>query len=95
MKEILVLAYGGSSHDSAAIPWLAERGADVVALTLDVGQDRDLGELRQRALACGAVRAHVIDARDEFAHDCVLPWLQAGRVDEQGLSSLARPLIAR
>ena len=90
-----MLAYGGSAHDSAAIPWLIEGGADVVALTLDIGQGRDTAELRQRALACGAIRAHVIDARDEFARDCVLPWVQAGRVDEEGLSVLACPLIAR
>ena len=96
MKQTILLAYAGTLDDSAAIAWLAERhGADVATLTLDVGQGREVEHVRARALACGAVRAHVIDAREEFARDCALPWLQAGAVDEAGFASLVRPLIAR
>lgn len=95
MTETIVLAYAGSLGDSAAVTWLIERhGADVVTLTLDVGQGREVEHVRARALACGAVRAHVIDAREEFARDCALPWLQAGALDESGFGQLVRPLIA-
>jgi argininosuccinate synthase len=96
MTETIVLAYAGSLDDSTAIAWLTERhGAEVVTLTLDVGQGREVEHVRARALACGAVRAHVIDAREEFARDCALPWLQAVALDESGFGLLVRPLIAR
>jgi argininosuccinate synthase len=96
MTETIVLAYAGSLSDSIAVAWLAERhGAEVVTLTLDVGQGSEVEHVRARALACGAVRAHVIDACEEFARDCALPWLQAGALDESGFGLLVRPLIAR
>ena len=96
MTQTILLAYAGSLDDSAAIAWLTERhDAAVATVTLDVGQGREVEHVRARALGCGAVRAHVIDAREEFARDCALPWLQAGALDEPGFASLVRPLIAR
>ena len=96
MKHTILLAYAGSLDDAAAVAWLAERhGAEVATLTLDVGQGREVEHVRARALAGGAVRAHVLDAREEFARDCALPWLQAGAADEAGFGSLVRPLVAR
>ncbi|HSC27702.1 MAG TPA: argininosuccinate synthase domain-containing protein [Vicinamibacterales bacterium] len=68
MKRV-VLAYNGGVETSAAIAWLAERYDEVVTVTLDLGQGRELTDVRQRALAAGAVRAHVLDAREEFASD--------------------------
>jgi len=78
LKPPIVLAYSGGFRSSVAIGWLADRhGADVVAVTLDVGQAADMVEIRDRALAAGAVRSHVIDARDEFVRDFVWPALRA------------------
>ncbi len=98
MKRI-VLAYSGGLDTSVAIPWLSEKyGAEIIAVTLDIGQGEELTNVRERALALGAVRAHVIDAREEFARDYVLPALQARAIYEDGYplaSALARPLIAR
>ena len=94
-KERIVLAYSGSLASSAAIAWLLERhGADVVALTVDVGQTEDLEEVRARALACGALRAHVVDVRDAFARDYVVPALAGAAVDAESWRRLADPLIA-
>jgi argininosuccinate synthase len=85
----IVFACSGSAGNLAAIPRLASAfGADVVALTLDVGQARELEGVRQAALAAGAVRAHVLDAREEFARHCIT----SSRDDH---SPDARPLIAR
>jgi argininosuccinate synthase len=98
MKSPVVLAYAGGIHASAAIPWITDTmGVEVVTVTLDVGQGHDLGELRARALACGAVRAHVIDARDEFARDVLFPLLATASIETsvRGLAALPRPLIAR
>lgn len=95
----IVLAYSGGLDTSVAIPWLAETySAEVVALVLDLGQGRELTDVRERALALGAVRCHVIDAREEFVRDFILPALQAGAMYEDGYplaTALGRPLIAR
>jgi argininosuccinate synthase len=97
MRRIL-LAHSGGLQTSAAIPWLAERyQAEVVVLTLDLGQGQELTAVRERALAAGAVRAHVIDAREEFVRDYILPALQAGAFADAPrplAPALGRALIA-
>jgi argininosuccinate synthase len=99
MMERIVLAYSGGLDTSVAIPWLAERyEAEVIAVTLDLGQGRELDKIRERALATGASRCHVLDVREEFARDYILPALQAGAIYEDRYplaTSLGRPLIAR
>ena len=96
----VVLAYSGGLDTSVAIGWLAERtGAEVVAVAVDVGQGgEDLETIRKRALACGAVEAVVVDARDEFAESYCLPALQANALYMDRyplLSALSRPLIVK
>jgi len=99
MAEKIVLAYSGGLDTSVAIPWLAERfDAEIIAVTMDLGQGRELDDVRERALAVGAKRAHVIDLREEFARDYILPALQAGAIYEGRYplaTALGRPLIAR
>jgi argininosuccinate synthase len=100
VKDRVVLAYSGGLDTSVAIGWLAEQtGAEVVAVALDVGQGgEDLDVIRERALACGAVEAVVVDAREEYAEQYCLPALQANALymDRYPLvSALSRPLIAR
>jgi argininosuccinate synthase len=94
-----VLAYSGGLDTSVAIPWLKEKyRADVIAVTLDVGQGRELYQIRERAMSTGAIRCHVLDVRDEFARDYILPALQADALYEQRYplaTALSRPLIAR
>jgi argininosuccinate synthase len=98
MKRI-VLAYSGSLETTAAIPWLSETyDAEVMTLTLDVGQGLDLAHIRERALAAGAVRAHVLDAREEFVRGYILPALHSGAFSpdrEFAGIALSRPLIGR
>lgn len=96
MTHRIVFACSGSPGNCAAIPWLAAKfGAEIVAMTLDVGQGRELEAVRQAALAAGAVRAHVLDVREEFARDCILGSLEDGRDAYPLGQALARPLIAR
>ena len=66
--ERIVLAYSGGLDTSVAIPWLSETyGAEVIAVTMDLGQGENLDFARERALATGATGAHVIDVREELA----------------------------
>ena len=100
MTEKVVLAYSGGLDTSVAIGWIAEQtGAEVVALAVDVGQGgEDLDTMRKRALACGAVAAEVVDARDEFAAGYCMPALLANALymDRYPLvSALSRPLIVK
>ncbi|HUF47359.1 MAG TPA: argininosuccinate synthase domain-containing protein [Vicinamibacterales bacterium] len=93
----VVLACGGGPETSA-IGWLSDTsGAEVVAVTMDLGQGLALEDIRERALAQGAVRAHVLDLRDSFARGHLLPALQAGALqdgDRPLVSALGRPLMA-
>ena len=99
MHSKIILAYSGGLDTSIAIPWLKEHyKADVIAVTLDLGQGRELNQIRERAMATGAIRCHVLDVRDEFARDYVLPALQAGALYEERYplaTALSRPLIAK
>ena len=94
----IVLAYSGSVATSAAIPWLMERyGAEVITVTVDVGQGAELTHIREQALAAGALRAHVIDARDEFVKRYALPALRSGAfADAAAFATVAQtlPLVA-
>jgi argininosuccinate synthase len=97
MRKI-VLGHCGETDTLAAIPALAKRyDASVVTLTVNIGQDGTSAGWRQHALDAGAIRAHVLDARDEFARDYILRALQAAAlgndVTAQG-SALYRALLA-
>ena len=65
-----------------AIPYLKDRtGKDVVAVSLDVGQGGEsLETIKNRALACGAVEAYVVDARNEFANEYCMKALKANAI---------------
>jgi len=97
--ERIVLAYSGGLDTSVAIPWLKEKyNAEIIAVTMDLGQGNELEEVRDRALATGAVRAHVLDVRDELVQDYILPALKADAIYEDRYpmaTSLGRPLIAQ
>ncbi|TME45054.1 MAG: argininosuccinate synthase, partial [Chloroflexi bacterium] len=82
-----------------AVRWLTEaRGFDVIAVTVDLGSQPKLEAIRARALAGGAVRAYVLDARQPFIERFCWPALKAGAL-YQGqyplATALGRPLIAQ
>lgn len=96
-KEKLILAYSGGLDTSVAIAWL-KKDYDVIAVCLDVGEGKDLEFIHDKALSIGAVESHVLDVKDEFAEDYVLPALQAHAYYEQKyplVSALSRPLISK
>ena len=98
--ERIVLAHAGGLDTVVTIPWLAETyRAEIIAVTVDLGQKKEwLEEARDRALATGAVRAHVVDVRDEFAREYLARGLKAGLFQDDPVATaetLARPLIAQ
>ncbi len=99
MPEKVVLAYSGGLDTSVAIKWIKENyGYDVVALTIDLGSERNLPEIRQRALDVGAVDAKISDGRDLFLKYFAFPALQAGAIYEKEYplaTAIGRPLIAK
>ena len=99
MTEKIVLAYSGGLDTSVAIRWLQEQyNAEVATLTMDLGGNVDLEAARLRALEIGAIRAEVMDAREEFVSEYVWPALQAGALYEGVYplaTALGRPLIAK
>ncbi len=98
-KGKVVLAYSGGLDTSVAIRWINEKyNLDVIAVTVDVGNEKDFEVVRQKALRTGAIQAFIHDAKDAFVHDFVIPSLQAGTLYQNVYplaTALARPLIAK
>lgn len=98
MAEKIVLAYSGGLDTSVAIRWLKEeKGYDVIALTVDVGMDRDRETLQSRAMAAGASGFEWAESQETFIRKFVFPALASGAL-YQGYplaTALSRPLIAR
>jgi argininosuccinate synthase len=95
----IVLAYSGGLDTSVILRWLIERyRAEVVAFCADIGQGEELLPIRDKALRTGASAVHILDLRETFVRDFVLPMLRAGAVYEGSYllgTSIARPLIAQ
>lgn len=94
----VVLAYSGGLDTSVILLLLKEKlNAEVITVTVDVGQDDDFDEIARRAEKLGAVKHYFIDAKEEFTYNYVFPALKANALyqGEYPLSSaLSRPLIA-
>src|SRR2546423_5247960 len=96
----VLLLYSGGLDTSVMLKWIQERyEAEVVALTVNLGQPgEDYAVVKGKAMAIGAVEAHVVDAREEFAREYVLPAIRANAVYGLGyplFTALGRPLIAK
>jgi argininosuccinate synthase len=96
----VLLLYSGGLDTSVMLKWIQDQyGAEVVALTVDLGQPgEDFEVVRGKAMQLGAVGAHVVDARDEFAREYVVPAIKSNAVYGLGyplFTALGRPLIAK
>ena len=78
MTKRSVFAFLGDTESIAAIARLRTTSTEVVAVALDLGGGRSLGELHLAALQAGATRCHALDVREEFLRSIVLPALRAG-----------------
>jgi len=101
MKKIkkVVLAYSGGLDTSVAIKWLKENYCEeVITVVVNVGQQKDLEFIKEKAYKIGAVKSYIFDAKEEFAKKYVLPGLQAGAIYESSYplaTAYSRPLISK
>jgi len=96
----VLLLYSGGLDTSVMLKWIQdEYEAEVVALTVNLGQPgEDYEVVRGKAVQLGALECHVVDAREEFAHEYVLPAIKANALYGGGyplFTALGRPLIAK
>ncbi|WP_034327740.1 argininosuccinate synthase [Alkaliphilus transvaalensis] len=98
-KEKVVLAYSGGLDTSVILKWLENTYSyDVIAVCVDVGQEEDFEAVKAKALSTGAIKAYVIDVKEEYVTDYIYPTLKASAVYEDDYllgTSTARPLIAK
>jgi argininosuccinate synthase len=96
----VLLLYSGGLDTSVMLKWIQdEYDAEVVCLTVNLGQPgEDYAVIEGKALQLGALECHVIDAREQFAHDYVVPAIRANALYGGGyplFTALGRPLIAK
>jgi argininosuccinate synthase len=98
-KEKIVLAYSGGLDTSVSVKWIQEKyGYDVIAVSLDVGEGKDLEAIKNKALKVGAIKSYMIDAKEMLAKEYILPALKANCLYEGKYpisSALSRPLISK
>jgi len=98
MKDTILLAYSGGLDTSVLIKWLQEKyDADLITVTLDVGQQNDLREIEEKAKSLGVRKHYSIDGKEEFVANHVFPAIKANALYEGKYpvsTALARPLIA-
>jgi argininosuccinate synthase len=95
----VLLLYSGGLDTSVMLKWIQdEYSAEVVCLTVNLGQPgEDYTVIEDKALRLGALECHVVDAREEFAREYVLPAIKANALygDYPLFTALGRPLIAK
>ncbi len=101
MGKRIALAYSGGLDTSCIVPWLRENipGAEVVCVVGDVGQGSDeLAGVEKKAKDSGAAECHVVDLKNEFVDEFVMPTMIAGAIYEGRYllgTAIARPVLAR
>jgi argininosuccinate synthase len=95
----VLLLYSGGLDTSVMLKWIQdEYSAEVVCLTVNLGQPgEDYAVIEDKALRLGALECNVIDAREEFAREYVLPAIKANALygEYPLFTALGRPLIAK
>jgi len=98
MKTKVILAYSGGLDTSVMVKWLTNKGYDVVAYIADVGQNKELDALKEKALKMGASKIYIEDLKKKLVENFIFQALKADAIYEgQYLlgTALARPLIAK
>jgi argininosuccinate synthase len=95
--EKVILLYSGGLDTSVIVRWLADKGYEVICVTVDVGQQEETN-FEKKALASGASKFLVRDIKDEFVRDGVFQCIRAeAKYEGRYLlgTSIARPFIIK
>jgi argininosuccinate synthase len=95
----IALAFSGGLDTSVIASWLQEEfGAEIVTVSGDLGQEKELTGITEKAYQLGAKAAHHVDLKKQFAEDFVFRALKAGALYEGVYplaTALGRPLLAK
>ncbi len=98
-KERIAVAYSGGLDTSVIVKWLQEKyNADIITVTGNLGQKKELIGVKEKAMKTGAVKAYMQDLRKEFVDDYIFPALKAGALYEHNYpmaTAIGRPLLAK
>jgi len=98
-KEKIAVAYSGGLDTSVIVKWLQEKyDADVITVTGNLGQQKELVGVADKAYKTGAKKVYIQDLKKEFVEDYIFPALKAGALYEHVYpmaTSLGRPLLAK
>jgi argininosuccinate synthase len=99
LRRTVALAFSGGLDTSVCVKWLQEKyDAEVITVTLDLGQKDDMGGIEERSRQIGARNHYTIDAKEEFVRDYVFPSVKANALYEEKYplgTALGRPLIGK
>ena len=99
MAKKVVLAYSGGLDTSVAIPWLIDKGYEVITFSADVGQGKkNFDSILKRAKKAGAKKVVFRDLKKDFIENYAFKALKAEALYENRYylaTALSRPLIAR
>jgi len=98
-KERIAVAYSGGLDTSVIVKWLQEKyNADIITVTGNLGQKKELIGVKEKALKTGAKKAYMQDLRQEFVEYYIFPALKAGALYEHNYpmaTAIGRPLLAK
>lgn len=99
MKHKIVVAYSGGLDTSVMVKWLMEKyDAEIITATGNLGQQKELIGVEEKAYKTGASKAYIVDLTKEFVEEYIFPSLKAGALYEKAYpmaTSLGRPLLAK
>ncbi|NTW52452.1 MAG: argininosuccinate synthase [Chlorobiaceae bacterium] len=99
-KEKIAIAYSGGLDTSVMIKWLKDKyeGSEIVAVTGNLGQTKEIENLESKAISTGASSFHFVDLRNQFVEGYIWKALKAGALYEDVYplaTALGRPLLAK
>ncbi|HEY4756019.1 MAG TPA: argininosuccinate synthase [Ignavibacteriaceae bacterium] len=98
-KKKIVVAYSGGLDTSVMVKWLSQKyDAEIITVTGNLGQKKDLENLEEKALKTGASKAYIVNLQNEFIEDYAWKALKAGALYEGEYplaTAIGRPLLAK
>ncbi len=98
-KPKIVVAYSGGLDTSVMVRWLIEHyDAEIITFTGNLGQQKELIGVEEKAIATGASKAIIEDLTEDFVVNFCFPALRAGALYEgvyPMATSLGRPVLAK